>query len=134
MEQINCPICLEDIFNISTPSDFNITILCCHTCNWKCLVGCVLKDMESAQTCPLCRYYQNPQETSHCDDCEITNNYMEQSILRRNNNQIEMSTLQQYTLWTCLICGHIGCFNLMTKAEANEEEIIVRNVQKGHAF
>ena len=63
MEQVNCPICLEDIFNMSHPSEFLITILCCHTCNWKCLVGWgrnesdKVEDENTSQTCPLCRYY-----------------------------------------------------------------------------
>lgn len=84
MEQINCPICLEDIFTDgkkpnppimrssdrqyeqqwdSVNQDFNITILCCHTFNWRCLVGWgghetnQVENEEQAQTCPLCRYY-----------------------------------------------------------------------------
>ena len=74
--------------------DFNVTILCCHTFNFKCLVGWGGKDggvsygqeaaLESnmleddkALTCPLCRYFQNPQQLSHCDDCGVTDNYFE---------------------------------------------------------
>jgi hypothetical protein len=56
--QDNCPICLENIFennpnenNLNSQQrlrekawdmlkeDFNVTILCSHVFNWKCLVG-----------------------------------------------------------------------------------------------
>lgn len=46
--------------------------------------------------------------------------------------------MRQYTLWTCLICGHIGCFNLMTKMDTQsqdiDDQVTLENVQKGHAF
>ena len=42
---------------------------------------------------------------------------------------------QQYTLWSCLLCGHIGCFNKMTKlARDTAEDHELVNVQRGHAF
>jgi len=56
-----------------TCEDFNISILCCHTFNQRCLIGWSGNEMSAlrssgdntggediADTCPLCRYYQNP--------------------------------------------------------------------------
>ena len=102
IDQVNCPICLENIFEVQNScktaksivsgdpkfeksqsaasdsrqgekvwdlelEDFNITILCCHTFNQKCLDGWSgnepnpLGDSDTledqADTCPLCRYY-----------------------------------------------------------------------------
>ena len=71
--------------------DFNVTILCCHTFNWRCLIrgggqeSQMVESDDQVQTCPLCRYYQNPRELSHCDDCGITDNQLEQIILKRSN-------------------------------------------------
>ena len=50
--------------------------------------------------------------------------------------------LQQYTLWTCLVCGHIGCFNLMAKLEieahdnecSEDKQPKLKNIQNGHAY
>lgn len=102
--------------------DFNISILCSHTFNWMCLLGwgndshMARANEDQIHTCPLCRYYQNPQHLNHCDECGITDNYFEQLITRSNPGPIMLQNdLKQFTLWTCLVCGHIGCFNLMTR-------------------
>ena len=44
--------------------------------------------------------------------------------------------IEQFTLWTCLICGHIGCFNIQAIINRNDEdeEPVLQNVQKGHAY
>jgi hypothetical protein len=90
MGQVNCPICFESIFDeseeqktggiIKTKSpanaksverdmekpwdpeseDFLVTILCCHTFNWKCLSAWGDKKEEAeleVAVCPLCRFY-----------------------------------------------------------------------------
>lgn len=145
LNQSNCPICLEPIFeevgerHIEKPwdsnEDFNLTILCSHTFNWKCLLGWGgdKVNQDEVHTCPLCRYYQNPQQLNHCDECGVTDNYFEQLIESRNQQQIFENDLKQFTLWTCLVCGHIGCLNLMTKLSPEEQQIL-ETVQKGHAY
>jgi len=43
--------------------DFLVTILCCHTFNWKCLSAWGDKKEEAeleVAVCPLCRFYQCP--------------------------------------------------------------------------
>ena len=84
------------------------------------------------QTCPLCRYYTNPQQLNHCDDCGVTDNYFEQ-LMRTDDLSAD---LRQYTLWTCLVCGHIGCFNLMSRLQQEEKTAtsLVESVQQGHSF
>ena len=89
-------------------NDFNLTILCCHTFHWMCL-----KNWNDT-TCPLCRYYQSPTESSQCEVCGISSN-----------------------LWMCLICGQIGCFNLQAfqnrmRSPMNEAYIILQG--HGHSF
>lgn len=95
--------------------DFNITILCSHTINWRCLLGWEnnergaqtsaltqplsseghgISHSETAPTCPLCRFYQSPQELSRCDDCGVTDNFFEQVRVQRDasfkSNQKEL--------------------------------------------
>ena len=82
--------------------DFNVTILCGHTFNWKCLIGYGnIEDEEideTSLTCPLCRFYQSPQPITQCDACDVTDDMYSQQ--------------KEKTLWTCLICGHVGCLSL----------------------
>lgn len=87
----SCAICLEKIGQLAEPKlvrsesqtekeSFSLSILCGHYYHWKCI------DLWKDDTCPLCRYVQNPGETSCCEVCAKLDH-----------------------LLACLICGFIGC-------------------------
>ncbi|KAL4223545.1 hypothetical protein ACF0H5_017016 [Mactra antiquata] len=75
----NCPVCLE---RMDESVDGILTILCNHAFHMECL------DQWGDTSCPVCRYYQTPEEIAdnRCMKCG-----------------------SQESLWICLICGHIGC-------------------------
>lgn len=73
-DKLFCSICLEEI-NSET-----ISILCGHYFHCQCL------ERWEFNTCPLCRYHQQPPVISFCEQC----------------NQCE-------GLWVCLICGRRLC-------------------------
>ena len=77
---------------------FILTILCGHNFHWLCI-----KDW-SDSTCPLCRYYCCPQETSTCEapDCNVTD---------------------PEKLMMCLVCGAIGCFQSALEPTTSLEEV-----------
>eukprot|EP00299_Pterocystis_sp_00344_P014778 c7338_g1_i3.p1 GENE.c7338_g1_i3~~c7338_g1_i3.p1 ORF type:complete len:429 (-),score=79.51 c7338_g1_i3:16-1302(-) len=73
----SCAVCLE---RLDPKCSGLLTILCNHTFHCKCLTA--WKD----SPCPVCRYMQEPSQSSECQQCGVTED-----------------------LWMCLICGYIGC-------------------------
>eukprot|EP00735_Rhodelphis_limneticus_P000225 TRINITY_DN1035_c0_g1::TRINITY_DN1035_c0_g1_i1::g.29970::m.29970 TRINITY_DN1035_c0_g1::TRINITY_DN1035_c0_g1_i1::g.29970 ORF type:complete len:593 (+),score=40.42,sp/Q7Z569/BRAP_HUMAN/37.21/2e-105,BRAP2/PF07576.7/4.7e-26,zf-UBP/PF02148.14/3.2e-20,zf-RING_2/PF13639.1/3.6e-09,zf-RING_2/PF13639.1/4.3e+03,zf-RING_5/PF14634.1/6e-06,zf-RING_5/PF14634.1/2e+03,zf-C3HC4_3/PF13920.1/0.0004,zf-C3HC4_3/PF13920.1/0.83,zf-C3HC4/PF00097.20/4.4e-05,zf-C3HC4_2/PF13923.1/4.8e-05,zf-C3HC4_2/PF13923.1/2.1e+02,zf-rbx len=72
-----CPVCLE---RLDASISGILTILCNHSFHSQCL------SKWGDSSCPVCRYCQQPDDTSACMACGKTEN-----------------------LWICLICGHVGC-------------------------
>ena len=76
----------------------------------------------------------------------MTDNYFEQEIAKRSDPALELigedGEVKQFTLWTCLVCGHIGCFNLRAKLEIGDQEkaiaedklLALHAEQNGHAY
>ena len=115
----SCAICLEKIGQITQTSDlklvkseslseresFSLSILCGHYFHWKCI------DQWKDDTCPLCRYIQNPGEMNSCEVC---------------------SKMEQ--LYSCIICGFIGCPDHSKLHYADSMHIYAVNIENKNVW